>query len=853
MSALSIQPTYPIFTESDGLPLENGYIWIGTANLDPQGNPINVYWDAALTQLAAQPIRTLGGYPSNNGTPARLYVNSDYSIRVMNKNASVVYSAPSATERYSGVVVTGLDASNIDFLQAGTGAVVQTVQTKLRKTVDVKDFGATGDGVTNDTVAIQNAIDSLAATGGVVHFPPGLYRIARNVGTNDRWGIKITSSNIALKGDQASLQRFNTDISTYALAYPLVFVGTPDSNVASATQNVLIEGLTFIGQNVRHSSPGNAVFDFRTAIVFKNSKNTQVQNCNFTVIDSACIWYESIASYDYANNEYFNTTKNYQSKITNCQFVANSHSTAGRAQIHAICTDGADNVIIESNYFEWTDVCLSGEATYDTADQPETDTFTYASPAGRNALGPVKRQGKTVVFSNNNCYNCSEHPAYPAMVNVVISGNTFTTDAPTICDTNPIQTRSRGISVTGNTVIGYSTFITITTPSSQVTVSGNSYYANDVADKEGGAIQIQSAGLASYITNRSSYLTMMPMGDISITGNTVVGPETFVPTGQLYQNAMRVYTDSYDATNFPDGQILGITVSGNTFRNWQNGFYFIDDQYRNMVISNNVLRGKPFTEAGFNGSTTMLTRSVILTYGQVEAEGRYASFVNNTVYGAKYFHDTFRLDAPAGSLYSPEPIQGNRLDYIQNIKTAVVREFNALNHFVNNVGVLFLDRSFSTSMMMNSLSDGTGSTELKWNFEYGGGPPAALLFYPADSGPPIRLNQKGTWTPTQGAGLTVVGSFSSAGEYVRYGNMVTINGYVQGSTSVACAATSIMTGGLPFAPDNATVAFYTGTASNSARTSGSQIAIDSVSINSVGAITAASRIYFTATYFSVLI
>jgi hypothetical protein len=106
MSALSIQPTYPIFTETDGQPLENGYIWIGTVNLDPQVNPINVYFDAALTILAPQPIRTLGGYPSRNGTPARLYVNSDYSIRVMSKNGSVVYSAPAATERYSGAVVS---------------------------------------------------------------------------------------------------------------------------------------------------------------------------------------------------------------------------------------------------------------------------------------------------------------------------------------------------------------------------------------------------------------------------------------------------------------------------------------------------------------------------------------------------------------------------------------------------------------------------------------------------------------------------------------------------------------------------------------------------------------------------
>lgn len=93
MPALEIQQPFPIFTDIDGQPLEDGYIWIGAANLDPQTNPINVYWDAALTLPAGQPIRTLAGYPANNGTPARLYVNSDYSIRVMNKNGSVVYTS----------------------------------------------------------------------------------------------------------------------------------------------------------------------------------------------------------------------------------------------------------------------------------------------------------------------------------------------------------------------------------------------------------------------------------------------------------------------------------------------------------------------------------------------------------------------------------------------------------------------------------------------------------------------------------------------------------------------------------------------------------------------------------------
>jgi hypothetical protein len=177
MSALSIQPPYPAFAGADGQPLENGYIWVGTVNLNPQVNQIAVYWDSALTIAAVQPIRTLNGYPVYQGTPARLYVNSDYSIQVQNRNGSVVYSAPAATEAFGDLI----NASQVVYDPAGTGAVATTVQAKLRESVSVLDFGAVGDGVADDTAAIQAAVAAFGISPGTVIFPAGIYMIAGKV------------------------------------------------------------------------------------------------------------------------------------------------------------------------------------------------------------------------------------------------------------------------------------------------------------------------------------------------------------------------------------------------------------------------------------------------------------------------------------------------------------------------------------------------------------------------------------------------------------------------------------------------------------------------------------------------
>ena len=62
-------------------------------------------------------------------------------------------------------------SSLVGYLPSGTGAAATDVQSKLRESISVKDFGAIGDGVTDDTVALQAALDS----GSILFIPQGVY------------------------------------------------------------------------------------------------------------------------------------------------------------------------------------------------------------------------------------------------------------------------------------------------------------------------------------------------------------------------------------------------------------------------------------------------------------------------------------------------------------------------------------------------------------------------------------------------------------------------------------------------------------------------------------------------------
>ena len=158
------------FFDTNGAPLNNGAIFIGTAYLDAQSNPIPIYWDDALTIPALQPIRTLNGYAVWNGAPARIFCNADnFSMTVQTSTGRTVWAVQDATSVNIPDISGPNGSAEVGFVGAGA-ANARTVQDRLRDTINLRDY-ATGDGVTNDTAAIDLAIAAATASRSAIYAP----------------------------------------------------------------------------------------------------------------------------------------------------------------------------------------------------------------------------------------------------------------------------------------------------------------------------------------------------------------------------------------------------------------------------------------------------------------------------------------------------------------------------------------------------------------------------------------------------------------------------------------------------------------------------------------------------------
>lgn len=148
-----------------------------------------------------------------------------------------------STKAYVDSVVT---SSTPFFTANGTGAVARTWDTKLDDVVSVKDFGAVGDGVTDDTAAFQAALTAHLA----VYVPAGNYRL--------NGSINLRSGN-SLMGPGNQVPALDTSLNNGGVK--LLFYGTGDACFKTTQTSIGLLGFFGIGI-FSHDSPGRPwVFD----------------------------------------------------------------------------------------------------------------------------------------------------------------------------------------------------------------------------------------------------------------------------------------------------------------------------------------------------------------------------------------------------------------------------------------------------------------------------------------------------------------------------------------------------------------------------------------------------------------
>ena len=123
--------------------------------------------------------------------------------------------------------------SSVSFLQYGTGAIQRDTQSKGRESVSVQDFGAVGDGVTDNKAAFNAAIVAANALGGADVVVPGAlakYIVASTVSLLPYVRIVLKGATIRFTGAATSLFQYVGVTEAASLNGAIVGTGTLESS-----------------------------------------------------------------------------------------------------------------------------------------------------------------------------------------------------------------------------------------------------------------------------------------------------------------------------------------------------------------------------------------------------------------------------------------------------------------------------------------------------------------------------------------------------------------------------------------------------------------------------------------------
>ena len=124
--------------------------------------------------------------------------------------------------------------------------------------ISVKEYGARGDGITDDSYAIQKALDSVTPTKSIVYFPCGTYL------TNNDLMIR-SNTHLMGCGEKSIIKRKGNKLTNYAVL-----------NCAAA-ENIIIENIKVLGERKDHLSESG---EWGMCISLSGAKNVNIKNCH---------------------------------------------------------------------------------------------------------------------------------------------------------------------------------------------------------------------------------------------------------------------------------------------------------------------------------------------------------------------------------------------------------------------------------------------------------------------------------------------------------------------------------------------------------------------------------------------
>lgn len=318
---------------------------------DGTGNTASSVFDQqTLTATAGQTLFTLG-YEYVTGTNAmavykngsRLITGTDFTET--SSTSVTLTMAAIAGDEYTFIggqdVSSSFSGTNVSFIQSGTGAVTRSVQTKLRETVSVKDFGAVGDGTTDDTAAMNAAAAAAGAAKKALFVPAGVYKMTAP------WVIPVK---VYVLGESPSIQSSYDPGATWN--YGAIIFKAHTGNAITKTGTVAYEEGAPI-ENITISSH-RTLYPGGNGIVLDKVSNCHIIRCNAFGVGGDCfvlgVTAGDVTGHNYAFNCYSNNPSGVHYRVR--QKWGRFHYPVTDGGTYGMYLDNAPETHVDGFHFE---------------------------------------------------------------------------------------------------------------------------------------------------------------------------------------------------------------------------------------------------------------------------------------------------------------------------------------------------------------------------------------------------------------------------------------------------------------------------------------------------------------------